>query len=160
MHQLYAIFSNKKERDAMWTFLQDVDWERIRSTETSDVQGPLMGEDMGFKPAKGRNVIGFLSTDHPQWVWAVGAWMALRSTQRVNDWAVLKHDVEEIVVMPQDHAETEKGVLVVDQDGLLKLWRDKELPQGPDHVRQQEFVQQLNEQWNAQAKPKTKSKAS
>ena len=158
MHTIFIRFTNKKERDHMWTFLQSFNWDKLTATETGEAGGWLTGEQLGLAPRAGSTVIGLRSIDPPQWTWAVAAWMANRSTYRVHQWGVVHHDDEEIpVVLSAKHHGND--ILVLDNERKLLAWRDRELPRGPDHVQQKDFIDLLNKVWDDMeaAKPKSKT---
>lgn len=155
MHTIFVRFANKKERDHMLAFVQAFDWSGLYTSEQTTCTPLVDGEQLGFAPAKGRTIIGAKGTDFPQWAWAVCAWMAQKSSQRVNDWAVVHHDEEEIPVVVGNKS-CGNDVLVVDKNYRLLAWRDNVLPQGPDHVRQMDFIDALNAAWVA-TKPRTKA---
>lgn len=158
MHTIFIRFPNKKERDHMWTFLQSFDWDTLTATEEGEHDAWKTGELLGLSPRAGSTIIGLRSNDPPQWAWAVAAWMANRSTYRIHQWGVIHHDDEEIPVIlsAQHHG---NDVLVLDNDRKLLAWRDRELPRGPDHVQQKDFIDTLNSVWDdMQAAKKTKKK--
>lgn len=154
MHTIFIRFATKKEREHMWTFLQSFDWSTLIATEQGEQGEWKTGEQLGMAPRAGSTVIGIRSADPSQWMWAVAAWMANRSSYRVHQWGVVHHDDEEIpVVLSTQHQGND--ILVLDNERKLLAWRDRELPRGPDHVQQKDFIDILNNVWNDMQLAKT-----
>ena len=152
MNTLYALFANKKERDAMLAFLRGFDWSTLATSE--EATSPLTlntGEDMGLGARLGGRALGFQGNDFPQWVWAAVAWMASRSSYRVHQWAVIIHNDDEIPVLAAaqfKHSIPE--VCFVDDNGHLVYWKERDLPRGPDPQTQMQFLQDLSVGWGRQ----------
>lgn len=147
MHTIFIRFANKKEREHMWAFLQSFDWSTLIATEQGEQSEWKTGEQLGMAPRAGSTVIGIRSAEPPQWMWAVAAWMANRSSHRIHQWGVVHHDEEEIpVVLSSKHQGND--ILVLDNERKLLAWRDRDLPKGPDHIQQQGFIDVLNNVWN------------
>lgn len=148
MNTIFVRFISRKERDAMFSFLQSFDWNTIKHTEENPTTKLWMnGEDLGFPVSQGRKIIGIKTKEEPQWVWAVAAWLAQRSQYRIHNWGVVHHNDEEIPVVSSSKR-LGNDVLVLDNEYKLLDWRDKDLPVGPDCTQQQHFIDQLNTVWN------------
>jgi len=153
MHTLSVRFASKKERDHMWLLLQSFDWGEPARSEEGAAGGWTVGENLGLPARVAKHTIGMRTPEAPQWVWAVAAWMAQRSTHRIYNWGVVYHDDEEIPVI-QNSLQHGNDVLVLDATLKLLAWRDRDLPRGPDHVWQQNFIDRLNSVWDSMSPPK------
>lgn len=152
-------FSTAKERETVWSFLQQFDWKTLYQTEHLCTSSLQKGENLPILQ-KASRIIGLQGEPVSQWGWALMAWLACHSTFRKNDMRVLYHDHEEIPVFVASQ-NLGPHVLVVNQHGQLLNWRgDISLKSSnifsPNFVEQQHFIQQINQQWEKQFPPKRK----
>ena len=152
MHRIYARFGSKKERDFMRDFLGQQDFSLWQHSEAGDFVLQT-GEQMGLSPRAGGLILGFEGDTLPQKTWALMAWVALRSSIRENDWAVIQMDEEEIPVVVGDKS-TDEDALFVNEEGVLNSWIERDLPQGPNPSLQQKFIKNLSHKWETHTKGK------
>ena len=152
MHRIYASFASKKERDFMWDFLDTQDFSLFDHSEAGEFV-LKKGEDMGFAPRAGGLILGFECKTLPQKMWALLAWVSLRSSVRINGWAAIRMNDEEIPVLISDRIHDEDA-LFVNEDGLLNSWIERELPIGPNPLVQQKFLLALSRRWDEHTKKK------
>lgn len=139
MGLLYATFASKKERDQMRAFLLDQDLSLFEQSETGGF-ALQTGEEMGFAPRVGGTILGFKEDHLSQKIWALVAWMSVRSCMRHEGWAFVTMDGEEISVIETDRIHTE-GALCVNDEGVLNSWIERELPVGPNpHIQRQTLL--------------------
>ena len=150
MHILYAQFANKKERDQMWSFLSDIDLSLWQHSEDGTVV-LQKGEDLGFATRIGGGLIGIHSEKMPQKAWALMAWIAKRSSVVVENWSVLRLDDEEIPVVVSEDLH-DKDILFVNEDGILNSWIERDMPLGPSHQIQRQFLVALSRRYDEKKK--------
>lgn len=154
MHKIAVNFKNQKERENMWSFLSTLPWPSIIATENGHEVETKRGENDNYSKLQGRTKIVFNSRVHPQWLWALAAWMATKSSYKINDeWSVVVVDDEEFPVISH-HFDTNKA-LIVENDGVLKYLRHN--PEiNLDGNAQKEFIKEINSRWNNFNQVKTK----
>ena len=145
MHSISIEFKNKKERDNMWDFISTLPWSAILATERSSPVAVKKGEDVISSRLEGRKKIIFQSHLLPQWAWGLSAWMATKSSFKLeDDWSVLIENEEEVYVLPFHTQQNQ--TLEVDSDGVITSWRDN--PQKMLNAKEQkEMMREINCRW-------------
>ncbi len=150
MNTIFVVFENKKERDHMFSFLTKQEWMDLAKTEPDDSSciTPLMGEDLNLSKSLGKKTIGFYVQNIPQRTWAICAWMAIKSNYKVHNWSVVLYNDEEIPVIVRKDAQLhDKDIIVVSELGFLRSWRGRGQENGPDYESQQEFLLDMESEW-------------
>ena len=124
-YSLSVRFASQKERDEMLGFLSYQNFENLQKINKHiSPAEPVGGCDVSYPPKAPLDcIIGFNGSSIPHYVWAVGCWMASKSTYRSKGEMVIFYDDEKLIVDqtkgPNPVYNAKSGCMQVDEQGIV-----------------------------------------